>query len=178
MRFGVILKLDADSADRIRQIQRALTGGEDDDPFDLYDIIYGVEPHLTVALYDEVERPLIVEAIDNTFRNVGPISIEFASIALFPGSVLYLAPRVTVELLELHKTYHRNAEVMASACNLHYLPEAWVPHCSLGVPAPAEELSQAMLNVGYGWTPVEGHLVSAELVSYPPVTSLHLRPFN
>lgn len=178
MRFGVILNLDADAAGRIREIQQALTGGEDDDPFDLYDMIYGVEPHLTLALYDEVERPLIDQAIDKTFRDIGLIPIDFASIALFPGSVLYLAPRVTVELLELHRAYHRNTEAMASACNLHYLPDAWVPHCSLGVPAPAEDLSQAMLSVGYGWTPVAGHLVSVELVSYPPVTSLHRRDFS
>ena len=177
MRFGVIMHLDADSAGRIRQVQRALTGGKDDDPLDLYDVIYGVEPHITLALYDEIERSLIVEAIDRTFRDVGPMPIDFASIALFPGSVLYLAPRVTVELLEIHRVYHRHSKTMADACNLHYLPDAWVPHCSLGVPAPAEELSQAMLNVGYSWTPVEGHLVSAELVTYPPVTSLHLHPF-
>ena len=178
MRFGVILKLDRESADRIREIQSTLTGGEEDDPFQIYDIIYGVDPHLTLALYDEVEPSVIVEAIDSAFKDTAPIPIDFASIALFPGSVLYLAPRVTTELLEFHAAFHRFTRSSAQACNAHYLPDAWVPHCSLGVPLPAEELSRAMMKVGYGWTPVEGHLVSAELVSFPPVTSLHLHRFE
>jgi 2'-5' RNA ligase len=178
MRFGVILKLDTGAAGRIRKIQSTLTGGEEDDPLQIYDIINGVDPHLTFALYDEAEPPGIVNAIDSTFKDTAPIPIDFASIALFPGSVLYLAPRVTVELLEFHKSFHHHTGPSAQACNVHYLPDAWVPHCSLGVPLPAEELTRAMMTVGFGWTPVEGHLVSAELVSFPPVTSLHLRPFE
>ena len=178
MRFGVILKLDTESADRIREIQSTLTGGEEDDPFQIYDIIYGVDPHITLALYEEIEPSVIVDAINSVFQDTAPIPIDFASIALFPGSVLYLAPRVTVELLEFHKSFHRCTGSAANACDVHYRPDGWVPHCSLGVPMPAEELSQAMLSVGFGWTPVEGHLVSAELVSFPPVTSLHLHRFG
>jgi len=178
MRFGVILKLDRNSADRISDIQSTLTGGEEDDPFQIYDIIYGVDPHLTFALYDDIEPSIIIDAIESVFQDTAPIPIDFASIALFPGSVLYLAPRVTLELLKFHTAFHRFTGLSANACDVHYLPESWVPHCSLGVPLPVEELSRAMMKVGYGWTPVEGHLVSAEFVSFPPVTSLHLNQFE
>ena len=178
MRFGVILNLDVDSADQVRQIQGALTGSKDDDPFDIYDIIYGVEPHISFALYDEVERSKIVCAIDKTFKNIKPIPFECPSIALFPGNVLYLAPRVTVDLLEIHKIYHQCTKTLSDSCNYHYLPDAWVPHCTLGVPLPAEESNRAMMRIGYNWTPVEGHLVSAELISFPPAKSLYIHPFK
>lgn len=173
--FGVILKFDKNSSNRISEIQSSLTEVEDEDQFQIYDIFYGVGPHITFALYDDVELPVIVDAIQNTFQNTTQIPINFASIALFPGSVLYLAPCVTIELLKLHNLFHKNAASLTRTCNSHYLPGAWIPHCSLGVPLPVNELSDAMMEIGFSWKPVQGHLISVELVSYPPAKSLHLQ---
>ncbi len=178
MRFGVILNLDPDSTNQIRQIQRALTGSEEDDPFDIYDIIYDIEPHISFALYDQIDQSKIMGAIDDSFEDITRIPINFPSIGLFPRNVLYLAPRVTVDLLAIHKKFHQFARTMTGNCDYHYLPDTWVPHCTLGIPLPAEKSIQAMMRVGYSWTPIEGYLVSAELVSFPPATSLYVNHFK
>jgi len=45
--------------------------------------------------------------------------------------VVFLAPVVTAELLEIHRSFHEGLEARYILSDSYYLPERWVPHCTI-----------------------------------------------
>lgn len=90
-------------------------------------------PHLSLAVFDRVEVERLSGALNEFARACPVLRLHLGSSGVFPGNegVVFLAPVVTVELLELHATFHRMAPVVAGALWEHYLPGRWIPHCTI-----------------------------------------------
>ncbi|HSK96297.1 MAG TPA: 2'-5' RNA ligase family protein [Euzebyales bacterium] len=103
-------------------------------------------PHVTLAV---AERMTLAQADTATtpLRDANDLALRLGSVAVFPGrqGVLYLAVVPTLRLLRLHREVHARLMGAGVETDRHYLPDVWVPHCTL-----AEGLTQEQVTTAVG----------------------------
>ncbi len=167
MPYALSLTFDEQADAAIRKIWRALADAGINDLFDRI----GVPPHVSLAVYEEIDQTPLVAAIKSFCAQTSALDVWLAAIGVFPGeeNVLFVQPKVTPELIELYAAYHRLTEGLG-VCHPHYLPEAWMPHCTLGMPLSRAELGRALSEIadlGETWKPMRAELCRVRLIAYP-----------
>ena len=90
-------------------------------------------PHVSLAVFDQVDLERMSVALRKFARECSALRLYLASIGRFPSDegVVFLAPVVHRELLELHAKLHRMPTVVAGTRREYYLTGRWVPHCTI-----------------------------------------------
>ena len=93
----------------------------------------GVEPHITLADYNELDVHLYTEKLEEFVAvQENMAAITFPSVGIFPtNGTIFLAPTITDGLLRLHHSYHDYFKTFHDNLNSYYVPEKWVPHCTI-----------------------------------------------
>ncbi|WP_232302905.1 2'-5' RNA ligase family protein [Bacillus cereus] len=93
----------------------------------------GVEPHITLADYNELDVNLYTEKLKEFVAFQENIAaVTFPSVGTFPtNGTIFLAPTITNELLRFHHSYHDYFKTFHDNPNSYYVPEKWVPHCTI-----------------------------------------------
>ncbi|HEX6254848.1 MAG TPA: 2'-5' RNA ligase family protein [Euzebyales bacterium] len=96
-----------------------------------------VAEHLTPDQARVVVQPL-TEATD--------VILRLGSVAVFPGraGVVYLGVTPTQRLLRLHHIVHTRLAAVGVESGRHYLPDVWVPHCTLSQGLSHEQVCTAV----------------------------------
>lgn len=101
-------------------------------------------PHITLASYKEVSLTHFIHEMETFYRNKGKIQVDFQTVGSFINTpTLFYAPTVTKELIELHSSHHRHFDSFNNDEESLYLPDKWVPHCTLANRLSKEELQEA-----------------------------------
>lgn len=101
-------------------------------------------PHITLASYKNLNRIEYLNQMEEFYEGKQAIDINFNSIGSFLNSgALFFSPIVTKELIELHTSHHKYFEKFNDDPNSLYLPNSWIPHCTLANRLSAEKLSEA-----------------------------------
>jgi 2'-5' RNA ligase len=176
MPYSIELRFDRPLCERMLELRRRVIG---------LGIAPGLleslgEPHLSLAVYDDdraVEPDALVRIVDRLAAQRWTVVIAFPSIGLFPTeeSVLFLAPVVAPELLQLHRQYHALAADLGTSCRPHYLPGKWVPHCTLATLLPTAEMLDAIEHLWRSWRPLGGTLRTVAVIRAQPIELLHER---
>jgi len=132
------------------------------------------KPHISLAVFDEVHIPKLCVILHDFASRMEPLTIRFSSIGLFPGSenIVFLAPVVTESLISAHAMLHRYLTDANMKCHLHYLPGAWVPHCTITAEEPLEKSIESIQKIHSAQVLGEYSLDSIHLVKFRPVVSL------
>ena len=167
MRYAFSLTVDGEAAQTVRGIWRALAEQGINDLFERI----GVPPHISLAVYEEIDQAPLVAAIKSFCAQTSALDVGLAALGVFPGeeNVLFVQPKVTPEFTDLHAAYHRATGAWAK-CHPHYLPEVWMPHCTLGMPLSVDELGRGLSEIeglGKNWKPVRAELRRVSLIAYP-----------
>ena len=93
----------------------------------------GHRPHLTFAIYDDVDENTACEAMRRAAMGQTQLRITFSRIRWFEGTppVLWAEPSREAALTRIHAAI--SAAIDPAHCRPHYRPEAWIPHCTLGM---------------------------------------------
>jgi 2'-5' RNA ligase len=176
MPYSIELRFDRPLCERMLELRRGVMG---------LGIAPGLldglgEPHLSLAVYDDegaVEPEALVRIVDRLAAQEWTVAIAFPSIGLFPTEekVLFLAPVVAPELLQLHRQYHALAANLGISCRPYYLPGRWVPHCTLATLLPTAEMLDAIEHLWRNWQPLLGTLRTLAVIRAQPVELLHER---
>ena len=99
-------------------------------------------PHVSLSVLDRVDVDRISTALREFARECPALRLHLASIGGFPSNegVVFLAPVVTRQLLELHIRLHRMPPVVAGTRREYYLPGRWVPHCTIAEGLEADDI--------------------------------------
>lgn len=105
----------------------------------------GATPHLSLAVFDSY-GPQLHSALKKLSASFPVLRVKFSSLGTFPGKegVLFLAPKIDGTLLEIHEILHRLLPDVAQGNWDYYLPEHWVPHCTLSVHLSPQRLLQGI----------------------------------
>lgn len=95
----------------------------------------GTRPHISLAVYNEVDLNNLSEKLQEFLNDQKPIKLSFVSISIFPTepSTVFLAPSLSEELLKIHRDYHDFTKEFLKAEWTYYLPNHWIPHCAIAV---------------------------------------------
>lgn len=89
-------------------------------------------PHITLADYQDVNIEKLSSMLHQYFHHQNQVPIQFNILGSFIGKkMLYLAPTMTKQLLDLHGNYHESFKQFNENIHSYYLPDRWVPHCTI-----------------------------------------------
>jgi len=169
--FAVTLDLDPLSAAALTPMIDAV---ERADPKAMTPRRAPVDPHLSLAVYDRLDAAAMTPALQRFAALQPACDIQLSSLGLFPGppSVLFAAPVVSADLLDLHGRFHHTAAAFVPHCWAHYLPGDWVPHVTLGEGMRPALVPAAIGNAIAAWRPQPAVLHRISLVRFHPVELL------
>ena len=170
MPYAVELFLDPATEQRVRRIWERLAG---------IGISYlhgsGSRPHVSLAVCDSIDTDATIELLNRFAEDTSGFPITFSSIGIFPAEqpVLFLAPKVTIPLLELHASFMDSFEPMATRIWPNYAPSEWIPHCTLAVACPHECVEEALSICREEILPFTAEIMEIGFVEFRPVKPLH-----
>lgn len=171
MPFAVTLDLDPHGAAALAPLIDAVERAE---PYAMTPRRALVDPHVSLAVYDRLDIAAMSAALQR-FAALQPAhDIQLASLGLFPEppSVLFAAPVVSAERLDLHDRFHHAPARFVPHCWGHYLPGDWVQHVTLGEGIRPVALRAALDGTIAAWRPQPAVLHRLSQVRFHPVELL------
>lgn len=139
--YWVVALFDEKTEQRITDIWKELS--DNDISFYGEEIKEG-RPHLTLRSYDELDENEYIRLLEKFYSDKFGFDITFNTIGSFLNyKTLFLSPIVTKELMEFHAHHHEYFRKFNNTANPYYLPDQWIPHCTLANKLSNEKLSQA-----------------------------------
>lgn len=102
-------------------------------------------PHVSLLVAEHI-TPAQARAALEPLAEATDLVLCLGSVAVFPGraGVLYLSVVPTLRLLHLHRTLHVRLAGAGVESGRLYLPDAWVPHCTLAQGLTHEQVPVAV----------------------------------
>jgi 2'-5' RNA ligase len=160
MAKGIVLLLDAESTRAIRQCWRRLEAAGIPSLESLTHRRH--EPHVSLVVADEIATGGWMDVLRAGFFPAEPMRIELGPAEVFPGGWLYLS----VSGLPAPSHARLIAALGGDANGVweHYLPQNWVPHCTLAGDLSELQSASAVEVVGSAPPPKAATVMSAALV--------------
>jgi 2'-5' RNA ligase len=134
----------------------------------------GVRPHISLAGFEAVDEGTIINDLEHFADQTDPFSVTFSSVGVFPTdeAVVFLAPVVTQELLDIHRMYHGRLNTFEAHPYHYYKLGVWVPHCTIAQDVKRSRVSPIVCQSQF--SPVFGQcqITAIGLISYQPVQQL------
>lgn len=142
MRFAIELYFDRESEARVRQLWAGLAKADIHSKM----IDWQARPHISLTVIDKASREKLLAGLAELVKRVPVFEVQLSSVGSFPTDegVVFLAPVVTVQLLQLHKLLHDWLKREGIHSLAYYLPENWVPHCTVAIDLPEEKVATAV----------------------------------
>ncbi len=174
MAYAIELYFDASTEARFRTVWEELAG-------------HGIaapaanpvaRPHVTLAVYAELHRDRCGPRLAAFAAATAPLSLSFAAIGLFPfappAGVVFAGPTVTGDLLALQRRAHDRLAGAVEEPWGYYLPDRWVPHCTLTERCPPERVGEVVTVCQRLALPLHGRVEAVGLVRTRPLQRVAL----
>jgi 2'-5' RNA ligase len=133
MGYAVELYFDPKTEGTIKSTWKALC----DKDISKYMYESNIRPHITLAVYDDKIKDfeLFTKGVEDFAKTLPSFKLNLLNIGVFntEEGVVFLQPKVTRELLDTHEEFHRTMESFVEAEWRYYLPDLWVPHCTMAI---------------------------------------------
>ncbi len=166
MSFSIELHFDEKSNFIIRNMWRKLRERGISDYMDKH----GVFPHISLAVFNDIDILEMEKRIEKVIKNQGVFSIKMSNLGSFPSNegVLFVSPNFSDTLINLHKKLHEALKDIEEKWE-YYLPDFWIPHCTLGMNIPKLELQNAFDVIKEDFKPFDVKVETIQLVEFDPV---------
>ena len=109
-----------------------------------YMLDINIPPHVTLGCFFSDEQANLYERVESFAKGVTPFEVTFHTIGAFEPYVLFASPIKDAYLAELNNSLHELLlDNYEPAENANYLPDRWMPHCSLAVRLNKEQFAKA-----------------------------------
>ena len=134
----------------------------------------GYPPHLTLAIYDDISRELLVNAFDTAVQDLPSLTVRFDTLGHFDAPhaiILWAKPALPPELADFHRRIHTLIDV--ESCRQNYRPENWIPHCTLATAVDHNQREEAIALVSQKIEDFEVTFDVADCAYFKPVEVIH-----
>lgn len=135
-------------------------------------------PHLSIGGYRELDIHQYILLMEQHLTSCPRLEITFQSIGAFMNyPALFLSPVMTKDLMHFHLHYYEKFNRFSYAANDHYLPNRWVPHCTILNHVPLDRMRDGAALFLNKYQPFSGLLTEVALVQEggPLIHSVNLR---
>jgi 2'-5' RNA ligase len=140
--FAVELNFDPVTTAKIRDLWIQLADAD----ISSFMLDVHAEPHISLAVFDDIDLVSAGEMVADFASWCPPISIKLGAVGSFPTAegVVYLAPIVTAQLLEVHGHFHTRLTECGLLQRAYYKPDNWIPHCTVAAELKPHEVGPAV----------------------------------
>jgi 2'-5' RNA ligase len=146
--YVVVLLFDRESEEKILKICSDICGHDSG----AFMVDSCSKPHITIAICEEINEQTFYTGLESFAVSSDKFNLRFESIGIFnfKNITLFLSPVITDALINIHKKFY--AFFTEDICNTpteQYLPNKWVPHCTLAVDmTPGESITAIKSLIG------------------------------
>jgi 2'-5' RNA ligase len=137
-------------------------------------------PHLSLAVCEELDIEKAEALVTELATTQRQFPLVFPAFGIFPGTkpVLFLAPKVTPELLHMQQRFLSRFHEAAHGIWEHYMAERWNPHCTLATRIPRARLSSALAECRTFELPLHCTVMEVGIAALRPVEVRFVAPFR
>lgn len=131
----------------------------------------GFQPHISLTVLADTAVEPVVALVRRVALSLKPIAMDFSYVGAFPTKegVAFLAPLFTEHLRRTHQTFHTALEHAGLVSHPYYLPDRWVPHCTMTTDLTADELGQAVQVLSQEFKPFSVQCTALGVISVRPL---------
>jgi 2'-5' RNA ligase len=101
-------------------------------------------PHITIADYQDVSIETLTSSMTTFFNRMPPVELDLSVLGAFMGSgTLFMTPTPAKDLIDLHYRFHEYFRKFNHDPQSFYLPNRWIPHCTIANRLSHEKLVEA-----------------------------------
>lgn len=140
----------------------------------------GYVPHISLLVAASLDPERVVPVVRDFARQNRPLEVSLSHFGIFNNvaSSLWLGPTQVTELRRLHAEICSRSNTLGVDWSRHYLPEFWVPHCSLLADRAFDACVRGLSLCGDISLPLVGRLESVALVDFIEGTEFLVEPFG
>ncbi len=134
----------------------------------------GDRPHISLAVFPNVDCDNLISLTKEYAGKIEPFSFQLSAIGTFPTDEngLFLSPVPTNQLLNCHQNFHYQLAKSKLKPSSYYIPENWIPHCSVELNIPDEQLLKAIELCKKAFKPLIGQFREIGVVEFRPIKTL------
>ncbi len=176
MGLAIQLYFDSRAEQTIRHLRAALAEHGVPPVLDTLDD----RPHISLAVLPGNDPMPLLPYVAELAQAVSAFPIALSALGIFPTTegVLYLAPTPNMELLAAHRTLHQILAATAFERNAYYLPEQWVPHCSIALELRPAQIAAAVEICLQEFSPLTATCREVGLITFRPVKAIETYPLR
>ena len=142
MAYAVELNLSTGSAARVVTLWKRFA--EESISSVMLDV--GAKPHISLASFEDLDPLALQDDLRHFAATTKPLLVALSSVGAFPTSegVVFLAPVVTRELLDVHERFQGLLGSTGAGCLGYWWPGRWVPHCTVATEITPDKLGRAI----------------------------------
>ncbi|WP_114166855.1 2'-5' RNA ligase family protein [Exiguobacterium sp. TNDT2] len=169
--YGMIALFDEQTEKRIQEVWEGLK--QEGITSYAYEVS-NRQPHITLASYSSLNVEAYIELMDSYYQSKEVINLTFSTLGTFiQSSALFLSPTISSGLRSLHLEHHRIFGEFNDNAESLYLPDSWIPHCTLANRLSKEKMEDAFEYCTDIVKPIAGKIVEVALIEL--VTPVHVR---
>jgi 2'-5' RNA ligase len=172
MNYATVLYFDQDSENKIKDYLALIKNNGIDNSF--YNL--GALQHISLAVYnDDVDYPELVKGLEKFQLN--KMKISFTNVGFFCSDeyAVFLNPKITCELLDVHKRYHKEFKKYIHSEKEYYLPENWVPHSTIAFEMNDDDFMKTLKIMKENFKPIDVTIEKIGFVKFKPIKRLYMR---
>lgn len=134
-------------------------------------------PHISLSVLEEMKETELNRILHRFVATHQGLPLNLSAQGRFPHTgIVFLAPKPSVKLLSMQQWLHTELVRAGAVVWPHYLPSAWVPHCTLTTGAGLADTEKLTRIIDAQELPATIRVEQAGLVRFQPVT--HLQNFR
>ncbi|GIV97098.1 MAG: 2'-5' RNA ligase [Herpetosiphonaceae bacterium] len=165
MPYAIELFLDPQAAGEVRRLWDALAQSGVSSRM----LERPYRPHISLAVCDDLDLAAAEQELVAFARRMAVFPVSLSSLACFltDPTVLFLGVTTTSELLDMHRDFHRSFAAYAHMPWSYYVPDQWVPHCTLAFGLEPTLLPKAVEVCRQQPLPIRARLEQIAIVNVP-----------
>lgn len=132
-------------------------------------------PHVSLAGFSkDIDCDRLISLVQEYANHIQPFEVVLSSIGIFPSAenVLFVSPMPTLQLLTHHKELHLKLAEGEFVSSHHYLPNHWMPHCTVKIKIPNHQVPTAVEYCHKNFKPIHGQFQEMGVIEYFPIKPL------
>jgi len=175
MAYAINIRSENESSEPIRSLWRECGLLEDHPSMEALNY----PPHLTMAVYDDIDVAELFNALNVAFELMPKITIRFEELGYFEtpqAIILWAAPILPSKVVAAHNRIHQLVDI--DLCRPNYRIGNWVPHCSLATKIDKSRREAAIALSKMSIKPISVEFDVADCASFMPVEVLREIPLS
>ena len=136
MKYAIEMYFDQNTEDKIMSLAQKVA----DKGFSTKFLEWKTKPHVTLAIFNDVDEQRCIELLQEFIRGKTQIPAFLDSVGMFNDTkTIFLNPTMTRKMYQLQEDLHVAMEEFDKKGWEWYLPDGWVPHCTIALNGEDEE---------------------------------------